>query len=1751
MRNLKKILALVLALVMSLSLMATAGASSFPDVDAENPYATAIEVLDELKVFQGYKEDGTFRPTETLNRAQAAVLVYRIATGDVEDKYLDNYTYMQQSKFTDLDGYNWAKGYINYCQNAGIVVGTSATTFDPGAKVTGYQLLVMLLRTLGYGKAGEFADPKGWELQTATIAEREGITKNVTTGDFGAPAPRQMVAEILFRGLLTETVEYSALTPGGYTKGETLGMREFKLEEIEGVVVANEFADLYSSQVLAEGRTNLEVAEDDIRSLAITTEITDIGESRYAYISGSKVLAMGDTGNNKVTETGAAVDIDSTSKFNAVAEMPAASDIEYYVNFEDATAYDCDYRLEFKVTFQSATAENSFNRYISNNIAWIAANESDWDVTWTAVPDTDPVEYTYPVTYHKIIRAGVDISTDDLDVIRGIFGAADNAPGLGDNDVVHQIDGDVYVGTKSTNTTTTITLPGGGTGVITTNGEQDVSNLISYNTFFEEYINVDEDDQYWNQSYNGYWVKFVDNNGDGKCEYAFLTWSWLDEAIGAYTNKDDQTITEFNNFDDDDDPRAVDGDYQVRYLNDYTPAVGDKVIAARIDNQVLVEPAKSENVTVSDYSWREDKITTDKGEYGQSGIGNATDMQQRISGMEDKVEYTVYFDHFGFVRAYELPGGTKYALVTELYYTNSQNGNLVKDWPMTVELTMPNEEGAAETKEYTTSSSNVFNTQQFLSTPWFEVTSIAANRSYYNWLQPAIAHLGVGYTDSVLGWRGALNAGASSVATPDIDRSTQYRFWDKNYQAINTITNFGTIAGSKTDVSMEFRYGTQKYDQIAPSYAENVDVANTTSFTNVAVVNANGDNATLSGAAKLHVDRNGRIDASRYDVDYIQLSTADIAKGAVRYNVGGDPIYQGNNNNFVNAVHDTEYYIVYNGGVFYCKDYVNFPGLTNEKNNIHAAYAVARDTRSDNANQPYWVADVIVYEVENLDDTAKSNIALAYYTQQRNTGSVQLLKTLNSKYGPMVDLVPGGKNWNAELGQWGNALLSGWENYGFYQLYNTTEPVDGQMAARSIDLIDEDFNKNGIYAGTIIREVEVDSRGDYIVVEIEDNTGLHTVQVEVTDKIYGITHDANIDGNWYNEYNTARQLRYKNTNSPEVKTGDRVIWVGSAATDGTVSSASFVVDLGNWETNRDLWNTTARFLAQYGSNPATNDEPTSGLWRQIVDEQAAKYVAPEYVDLNLVLANGETAEISVVDGSSATVKGDGTPAGKVTTLSVPGQKYSFTLNIKLTGNNPVDLAAVTVGGGWTAGAPVMNNTNAAGTEKTYTVLVSRSALPSALLSASFVPAADADLRVYSAAGAQALATWANTPTNLTALADAELVALSEVLTDLHTALPAGDLKDSVNTAKSAVDAKVEEIEEEAAAALAEAKEGLDEAITALIDGQESAEITAAKSALTEAIDACKTVEEVQVYYKDGALVVTDEKVAALAEAVQAAKDAAAADPNSVANIKSKALAAVDAMFEGTGVAVPTEDGDLKTAYDNMVNAIKACTGVEASADVPTKLALKTYVTVTEAEGAVTVAIIVDSEGLGKTLKTAIETAKSEAEAEKTLDIAKADAKLAITEAVGSYGDVPAVKEKVDALIDLIDKCEVGGSNTTLITTFFETGALKESQENVKAVLDAVAAAELAANKELAIAAVDALFTEAGVEKPEYDENKTSEDTLQGKYSALVKLINDCTVDGSDTTALSTYWTDNGLEESQAAVAALITKIEAAQTPVQP
>ena len=72
MRNLKKILAMALALVMSLSLVTIANASDFSD-DADISYKEAVDVMSAIGVINGY-EDGSFQPDGILTREEAALL---------------------------------------------------------------------------------------------------------------------------------------------------------------------------------------------------------------------------------------------------------------------------------------------------------------------------------------------------------------------------------------------------------------------------------------------------------------------------------------------------------------------------------------------------------------------------------------------------------------------------------------------------------------------------------------------------------------------------------------------------------------------------------------------------------------------------------------------------------------------------------------------------------------------------------------------------------------------------------------------------------------------------------------------------------------------------------------------------------------------------------------------------------------------------------------------------------------------------------------------------------------------------------------------------------------------------------------------------------------------------------------------------------------------------------------------------------------------------------------------------------------------------------------------------------------------------------------------------------------------------------------------------------------------------------------------------------------------------------------------
>ena len=636
MRNLKKILALVLALVMSMSLMATANAFT-DDANVDATYDEAVTVLSNLKVFQGY-DDGSFQPKGSITRAEVAAIIYRIATGDVTDSQVG--IYADYNKFDDVKSTSWYAGYVNFCANAEYIKGYDAKTFGPNDPVTGYQALAMILRALGYDKNGEFTGTN-WQVQTAAVGENRGITKNVTAGTLGVAATREVVAEILFQAILVDTVNY---TPAfGYQLNNTsLGYDTFKLEDITGVVVANEYADLYSGSPMDEGETELNV-DGDSYTLAYATTVEDLGEARHAYVTGETVLAIADAGNTVWTNEGAEADISSNSKFESASGLEKG-DAEEYINFGgDGDAYESDYRIEYTVSFNSAAAAEDFE-----------------DVTGVDV--TALSGYTTANGYTKVIRAGAAIEDQDLDIIKGIFTVAD------DSDLTDGIQGAVYVGTRSNN------------------NAEDVSDEMSYRAFYNEYINEVGDNAEVESADNGEWLKVVDNDGDGEADYVFLL-EFAMSVINRISKDGEYTLADLDNHDEVEftETKIDEGDI----VTEDELAEGDVVIYTKIDGVYYVNLAEmvTETVDKKGINSKTETMTCDGTDYVQSHIGYTDDTNYLWDVTDALTEetYDLYLDHFGYVRLFIESEYNVFMLLTDGWYEDDNRNETFKAYYWDVE----------------------------------------------------------------------------------------------------------------------------------------------------------------------------------------------------------------------------------------------------------------------------------------------------------------------------------------------------------------------------------------------------------------------------------------------------------------------------------------------------------------------------------------------------------------------------------------------------------------------------------------------------------------------------------------------------------------------------------------------------------------------------------------------------------------------------------------------------------------------------------------------------------------------------------------------------------------------------------------------------------------------------------------------------------------------------------------------------------
>ena len=311
------------------------------DIKVENE---VVDTLIELGVINGYT-DGSFKPNDTVTRAEMAKMIYVLRTGNSDASAYNN----DKTSFTDVNGH-WAAGFIKYCQSVGIIAGQSATKFAPDQTVTAQEAAKMLLVTLGYDAQKAGLVGINWASRTNALADENGLLEDVTTS-FTGPCPRQYAAQLIYNAIDASTVVWrdDAYTKYNYNGDEnpTIGEKYMGLKYATGIMMASGKVGLDgtgASKALVvkadEKQTVLNTkyeANDLIKFTDIKTDYSEfLGMAvKVMYKDKDKVYGVYATDDNDVNIAALASDLDTVSgeaKFKV-------NDTKYSVNKNGMTVY--------------------------------------------------------------------------------------------------------------------------------------------------------------------------------------------------------------------------------------------------------------------------------------------------------------------------------------------------------------------------------------------------------------------------------------------------------------------------------------------------------------------------------------------------------------------------------------------------------------------------------------------------------------------------------------------------------------------------------------------------------------------------------------------------------------------------------------------------------------------------------------------------------------------------------------------------------------------------------------------------------------------------------------------------------------------------------------------------------------------------------------------------------------------------------------------------------------------------------------------------------------------------------------------------------------------------------------------------------------------------------------------------------------------------------------------------------------------
>ncbi|MDR3767695.1 MAG: S-layer homology domain-containing protein [Butyricicoccus sp.] len=421
MKNLKKVLALVLAFAMAFTMMATAGAAYTDSADIQA--TEAVDMLSALDIMAG-DPDGSFRPNDTITRAEACRMIYSIRTNsDNADAYKD-----MQTTFTDVPADAWYAGYVKHCQAAGIVSGTSATTFEPTRDVTGVELALMCLRVMGYDPAKADIGGSTWSTKTISLATEAGILDDVNT-TITAACPRQWAAQIMFNMLDADTVRWSD-DANGYVKDTkyvngntslvtyiTVGEKYMQMTKSVGVITAmskdtltltqstSDYADS-TYRVQDPSFTKVPVDYSDLMGKHVKVMVKDAKSNQVVGIYETE-------DNSSLTVNQSAIDVDGTDKIKVDGQSYKLEDtVSVYADGAYSTKY---------------TSSSSFKNQQSPNVLTFVDTDGDSKFDVAVVKTYTVAKVTYASstqiiaggkTYkHSDENIAADLARDDFVVI--------------------------------------------------------------------------------------------------------------------------------------------------------------------------------------------------------------------------------------------------------------------------------------------------------------------------------------------------------------------------------------------------------------------------------------------------------------------------------------------------------------------------------------------------------------------------------------------------------------------------------------------------------------------------------------------------------------------------------------------------------------------------------------------------------------------------------------------------------------------------------------------------------------------------------------------------------------------------------------------------------------------------------------------------------------------------------------------------------------------------------------------------------------------------------------------------------------------------------------------------------------------------------------------------------------------------------------------------------------------------------------